>query len=42
MVSFEASSLVTSRECLIEDGVELAAAAAAVAAVAVEAPDDRD
>lgn len=41
MVSFEASSLVTSRECLIEDGVELAAAAA-VAAVAVEALDDRD
>lgn len=40
MVAFEGSSLVTCRECLIEDGEELAAAV--VAAVAAEPLDDTD
>lgn len=40
MVSFEGSSLVTSRECLIEDEEE--SAAAVVAAVAAEPLGDKD
>lgn len=40
MVSFEGSSLATSRECLIEDEEE--SAAAVVAAVAAEPLDDKD
>lgn len=40
MVAFEGSSLVTNRECLIEDGEE---SAAAVVAAAVAVPlDDTD
>lgn len=40
MVSFEVSSLVTCRECLIEDGEESAAGVAA--AVVAELLDDMD